>query len=83
VVDAILQSAIKASGSLGCILCGRETKHVGVFTPDRGSDYDVPPSGRFVYRICDDQLVERPEVKARIERQIWKLQRTRSEGTRS
>lgn len=81
-VDEALLAAFEASTSLGCILCGRETNHVGVFTPDRGADYGVPPSWRFVYRICDDHLAEWSEVKSRVERHIWKHRRAKVAGIR-
>lgn len=81
-VDQALQSAFEASDSLGCILCGRETRHVCVFTPNRGSDYGVPPGWRFVYRICDDHLAEWSEVKSRVERHIWKHRRAKLTGNR-
>lgn len=74
-VDDALRAAFEASNALGCILCGRETKHIGVFIPDRGSDYAVPPGWRFVYRICDDHLAEGPDVESRVERHIWKHRR--------
>jgi hypothetical protein len=72
VVDEALQAAVEASNTLGCILCGRKTCHVGIFAPDRGSDYSVPPGWRFVYRLCDDHLAEGPAVQSRVERHIWK-----------
>jgi hypothetical protein len=82
VVDEALQSAFEASDSLGCILCGRDTNHVGVFTPDRGVDYGVLPGWRFIYRLCDDHLADWPAVKSRVERHIWKQQRAKVAGIR-
>lgn len=75
--DETLQAAFETSNSLGCILCGRETSHVGVFVPDCSADYGVPPGWRFVYRICDDHLADWPGVKSRVERHIWKHQRAK------
>ncbi|HMO14418.1 MAG TPA: hypothetical protein PKD64_11225 [Pirellulaceae bacterium] len=74
-IDRTLLATIVASSSLGCILCGRETKQVGVFIPNCGVDYAVPQGWRFVYRICEDHFADWPEVTTRVERKIWKHQR--------